>query len=227
MMKNILLPVAFIGGFLTAVILGIKVIGVINMILIAKVLMLNLAFLLGKLIFGKVLLTGHGHYPMYYGYSGHTLANRRYDNDFPFGRNFYTPQSTFPYEIPQNFLNQPPSIIRQQQQQPPSNFMLQPQMNLVEPHLYSSFKMQAIQPPNNQQYFDNLLNDQQRLSNENTMINVNENQHLKSTLSPMEMERLLTDALSRISEASTSVPFVRYKRKSPNHQSINLLKPIS
>lgn len=52
MMRKIIVPLTFIGGFLTAIIIGIKITGVFNVILVTKVLMLQLALILGKLLYG-------------------------------------------------------------------------------------------------------------------------------------------------------------------------------
>lgn len=67
---------AFMGGLLTAVIISIKFTGLLNLLLITKVLLLQLALVLGKLIYGaKELLETKGHgsptpsyYPVYVPY---------------------------------------------------------------------------------------------------------------------------------------------------------------
>lgn len=64
MMRQIIVPLTFIGGFLTAIIIGIKITGVFNVILVTKVLMLQLALILGKLLYGlKDLFSGKVHHP--------------------------------------------------------------------------------------------------------------------------------------------------------------------
>jgi hypothetical protein len=57
----------FIGGFLTAIIIGIKITGVFNVILVTKVLMLQLALILGKMIYGlkDLFLSKREHPPVY------------------------------------------------------------------------------------------------------------------------------------------------------------------
>jgi hypothetical protein len=52
LMRKVIVPMTFIGGFLTAIIIGIKITGVFNVILVTKVLMLQLALILGKIIYG-------------------------------------------------------------------------------------------------------------------------------------------------------------------------------
>jgi hypothetical protein len=153
MIRKIMMPAIFLAGFLTAVIMGIKVIGVINMLLITKVLILNMAVLLGKLFYGKLHgLHGspppyhHHHHPPHY-YGSHSYADSRADSSsLPYRRNFNAPsfasqpgfplqnfyQSTYPNQIPLVF-DQPQSAFPQNfnqpsitPQQPPTNFQSQP-----------------------------------------------------------------------------------------------------
>lgn len=64
LMRKVIVPMTFIGGFLTAIIIGIKITGVFNVILVTKVLMLQLALILGKLIYGlKDLFIGKHQQP--------------------------------------------------------------------------------------------------------------------------------------------------------------------
>jgi len=143
MMKNILLPVAFIGGFLTAVIFSIKAIGIVNLFLISSLLALNLAVIVGKLVYAKKLGHGasqthyHSHfnqqqpsypsYPTYMPYgsypgggysSSYAHANSRVDDGLPFGRNFddqptFEPKGSFSNQIPA-FQNQASLNFNQQ-----------------------------------------------------------------------------------------------------------------
>lgn len=154
MMRQILVPAAFIGGFLTAVIIGIKIIGVVNMLLISKVLMLNVAFMIGKLFYVKTFAhdkVQHHYYnhqnPVYSPYGSGSYASsfskRADDSELPYRMNFYQPTG-----FAQNY-NQIPNInnnfnellqhypTSQQQRpqfiQPPSNFQPQAQMNFIQP----------------------------------------------------------------------------------------------
>lgn len=121
MIRNILLPVAFIGGFLTAIILGIKMIGLVNMFLISKLLALNLAVVVGKLVYAKKeLASNHYHFSPYH--SPSYGFDHRIDQNFPYARNIEVPT------VESDWINRyemtPPSI--QQLVTPPST------MNAVE-----------------------------------------------------------------------------------------------
>ncbi|KAL7050986.1 hypothetical protein ACKWTF_004282 [Chironomus riparius] len=145
MMKNILLPVAFIGGFLTAVIFSIKAIGIVNLFLISSLVALNLAVIVGKLIYAKKI--GHGasqtHYhshfnqqpPVYpshppygsYGSYGSNLgsyspsyANSRIDDRSPFGR-YLNEESESDYPYPTGLVPQSNNPAFQKQKLPNYN----------------------------------------------------------------------------------------------------------
>ncbi|CRK96058.1 CLUMA_CG009495, isoform A, partial [Clunio marinus] len=49
--RKIILPAAFIGGLLTAVIFKIKILGVLNLLLVGKVLLLQLGFMVAKIVY--------------------------------------------------------------------------------------------------------------------------------------------------------------------------------
>ncbi|KAG5678672.1 hypothetical protein PVAND_008324 [Polypedilum vanderplanki] len=100
--RKLLVPAAFLAGFLTAVILGILIIGVINMLLVAGVLILNLAVILGKLFYAKMEKYGHhGHHHRPYEYGSYAYADSRADAGLPFPRNFNSP--SFPGQFQPNF----------------------------------------------------------------------------------------------------------------------------
>lgn len=151
MMRKILIPLTFLGGFLTAVIISIKIIGVMNMILISKLLVLNLAIFFGKLLFVKHQNYGnpqnhyHNHYPTYPSYPPQTVHHHphsHYGSSYPsygvsradsseFERKVFTiPQSTFPHDyqpkfnkLPLRMFNpQPPPSFTPQQQYYPTSF---------------------------------------------------------------------------------------------------------
>ncbi|XP_070499453.1 uncharacterized protein [Chironomus tepperi] len=288
MMKNIFLPVAFIGGFLTAVIFSIKAIGVINFFLISSLVVLNMAVIVGKLIYAKKIGYGasqthyHSHYnqqlppiPSYqphptYGSYGPSYgpsygsnigglsppwhADNRVDDKLRFGRYLEHKPSIEPvYEdnIPFSS-NQIPTF------QAPLNSLQQPQLNTIPQNnpfgriqTQSPQQVQQQQPtsssfnqPLNQLYSQ--LHDMRYLNNDipafetattpSSGIKMINPQEIKpqSTYSPLEMEKILTNALAQISESkrtapATSLPNVlRFKRKSSNHQPyLNLLRPFS
>jgi hypothetical protein len=179
-MRQIMLPMAFLGGFLTAVIIGIKLIGIVNMILISKVLMLNMAFALGKLMIGKALWFHqdkfHGHH-----YSNHWSPTSYFDRiDEQSATDQYQEKPTFPNKNVNHYLKKPqqyypvdytsPQLIGMQ---PPSYF--QPQIN---PPQYNFYK----QLPTN--YPDYSLSSYYSIP--------------RPSMSPAELDKLLTDTLNKI-----------------------------
>lgn len=59
LIRQMVLPITFFGGFLTAIIFGIAKTGIINMLLIKAVLFLQMALIVGKLAYGAKELFLH------------------------------------------------------------------------------------------------------------------------------------------------------------------------
>lgn len=59
LIRQMILPMTFFGGFLTAIIFGIAKTGIINMLLIKAVLFLQMALIIGKLVYGAKELFSH------------------------------------------------------------------------------------------------------------------------------------------------------------------------
>lgn len=211
-----MLPMAFLGGFLTAVIIAIKKISIVNMLLISGVLILNLAFMFGKIMVSKALWfhkfqnqhQSHHHDHWQHSMSPHHLSS--------YGSGLFDRADEAPYAQPtftssftgQNY-NQIPSYFVNPPQQYPTSFgnqplALQPQTVLPVSMQYNRLQKQLIS---------------------NTLKQPN------SSMSPAEMDKLLTDTLARISSDKSSSPLARFKRKSSapefNRRFINLLKPFS
>lgn len=241
MMRQIMLPMAFLGGFLTAVIIGIKMVGIMNMLLISKVLMLNVAFALGKLMVGKALWlhkSQHGHHhhdPWASSYSSPPLLLDRNDDD-----------DLTPYEklkqnqpIHSTFNQQPSYFISPPQQYPmvlgaqpltlqpqvaPTNF--QPQMSFIQ---RSPYQMHPT--------VDNLSFSQDNLlSGHKTRLYYNQQQPQQVTkMTPVELDQFLTNTLSRLPNKNAKSDnsnnnLVRKKRKlsfDQQHRYVNLLRPFS
>jgi hypothetical protein len=257
MMRNILLPAAFLGGFLTAVIIGIKVIGVMNMILISKVLMLNLGIFIGKLFIAKAgwFDKSQNHFHNHYQSSSYPLGHPTYSESLfshsradDFSRKFEpTTFHTNPQQLPQHY-NQLPVLFsntpQQQQQQlfpttfiqsPPTNF--QPQMNE-----FGGIQMQTSQQIHaasqiNQPYNQPIQQQQQQyqqLSNINSYNEIQQSTVTTETpgvkyetinsnqpsLSPLEMENILMNALSRLSEKENRKDNVSTARSTSNEQQL-------
>lgn len=241
MMRQMMMPIAFLGGFLTAVIIGIKMIGLMNMLLISKVLMLNVAFAFGKLMVGKALWLHHGKQSSYHGHNdlwgspshylnsyAPSILERSYDSSEKDQQPPFTNQFSG-QELPSYFM----SPQQQQQQQYPmipqvaSTTNYQPQMNFI-PQPQNPYKLYQLQQQAENLSFskDNLLSGYKtRLYNNNQpQVTV-----LKPSMTPAELDQLLTNTLTRISsdKAVRSDNLIRTKRKTPHDQRYpNLLRPF-
>lgn len=165
-----MLPLAFLGGFLTAVILGIKVTGVINMALISSVLMINLALFLGKLLYGMKDLfypkyvpvyqpppyyppSGHGGYGhSSYGHSGygHGHGGGSFSQASAYAnsrQDNFNPGQQFPQQFssPSSFPQQQPQFNQPINQSP--NYNQPQQMNFGQPQSgpFNGISMQSPQ----------------------------------------------------------------------------------
>lgn len=213
-MRQIMLPMAFLGGFLTAVIIAIKKISILNMLLISGVLMLNLAFMFGKIMVSKALWLHQGKFQSqqqhHHDHWQHSLGSHLSS----YGSSFldraddlpYAQQPAFTSQFSGQNYNQLPSYFTSPQQYP-TTFGNQP----------LALQPQSILPVYNRLQKQFVSNDLQQP---------------KSSMSPAEMDKLLTDTLARISNSRLSSPLVRQKRKSsvPEYSSrryINLLRPFS
>lgn len=237
-MRKILLPLAFLGGFLTALIIGIKITGVFNMILISGVLMLQLAVLIGKLLYGAKELF-YGHYPPLYhqppppyypqqSSGGHSYsqasayANSRADglNQQPNFNSMQFPQSSGIQQQPQfnqgmiQPFNQPqqnlqPMSFGQQQSGPFMGISMQAPQQIQNSQFSQPFNQNHMQNLNPPSNLEPLEN---RIFSENSINNAP-----VAPMSPQEMTQMLSDAIDRMS-AQTSPSFVTAKRRrSPNH----------
>lgn len=210
MMRQLLLPIAFLGGFLTAVIIAIKKISILNMLLISGVLMLNLAFMFGKIMVSKALwfhhdkFQSHPHHhhdhwqhsisPHYNSY-GSSILERADDPSYAQQQPAFSFSGQNNYQTPPYFVNPP--------QQYPTTFGNQPlalQPQTVLPVNYNRLQKQLIASAPSSSY------------------------------SPAEMDKLLTDTLARISSDKSKSPLTRFKRKTSaeisNRRYINLLRPF-
>lgn len=228
-----MLPLAFMGGFLTAIILGIKLTGTINMLLITKVLLLQFALVLGKILWGaKELLTKkHDYYPQPFYYPipheshlhSSSFGHRRDDNLNQ--QSFYYGQQPF---------NLPTSIIQQPHINQPSNYLpiqgYQPQPNLGQPqsNLLSGFlpTTHNHSPPH---YQDHHLNNLETLETKSvgsfigpdtpTALKFFERpQSTSNLLTPQQMTELLQDAIAQMSLRTKQVSR-RIKRSPSNFKS--------
>lgn len=235
-----MLPLAFIGGFMTAVIFSIKFTGLINMLLLKKVLLLQMALILGKIIYAaKELLTAKHHsptsfFPVYvpshsddhYGSFSHKTAYLSHpDDDFNQQPSYYSRQSPTLHSQPQ--FNQPTKY--------PLNFN-QPQPNIQwnsgQPQT-GSFGGIPLQVPQNIQFSQPLnqgqpssyaesQNYESRYNNyvmPQALSLIGSAQSTTKSLSPQEMTQLLSDAIKQVSSRSNPSPINR--RVNFNYRSIN------
>lgn len=226
-----MLPLAFIGGFMTAVIFSIKFTGLINMLLIKKVLLLQMALILGKLIYGaKELFTAKyqsspSFYPVYFpshsedhhhhgSFSHKTAYLSLPDDDFNPQPSYYSQQSHAFDSQPQ--FNQRTSY--------PLSFN-QPQPNIQSQWKFGqtgSFDGIPLQVPQNIQFnqplnqghasFAEPQNYESRFNN-NVMLQaqslIGSAQSTIKSLSPQEMTKLLSDAIMQVSSRTKPSPVNR------------------
>lgn len=211
-----MLPMAFLGGFLTAVIIAIKKISIVNMLLISGVLILNLAFMFGKIMVSKALwfhkLSSQQNH--HHDHWQHSLSSPHFSS---YGSSLLDRVDDLPYAQPA-FTSQ---FSGQNYNQIPSYFISPPQQQY--PTYYGSQPL-ALQPqtslPVNMQY--------NRLQKQLTSSTLNQP---NSSMSPAEMDKLLTDTLAKLSANKSNSPISRFKRKSSasgfsNRRYINLLRPF-
>jgi hypothetical protein len=210
MIRKIMLPLAFIGGFMTAVILAIKMTGLINMLMIKKVLLLQMAIVLGKLIYGfkELLLNKHDHQsyasppqayyiPVSNGHGGGWSS--REDDTQP---GYYNQQPNYPlaYGRPQTvpFSGYSPQASHQVRTAP----LFSQSYNQGRTHDYESIDNQVLgeSGSHNQLYYD--------LSRPASTID---------SLSPQEMTKLLSDTLARVSQRTTPSPVYNRSPNIPNY----------
>jgi hypothetical protein len=195
MIRKILLPLAFIGGFLTAIIIGIKITGAINMLLIAKVLLLQLGLVLGKIIYGLKDLIYSKHdaspatiYPVYISpphQSSHDMSHSSHSSL----SSGYGNSRIDPYSHQSNYQAQP-SYHQPIYQFPQQN--LQPQTNFVQPQNgpFLGIPLQAPQAIERNQFLPQYSQQFDAVSDDEAP---------KATLSPQEMTQILSDAIEQVS----------------------------
>lgn len=214
-MRKIMLPLAFIGGFLTAIILFIKTTGVINMLLLIKVLLLQMALVLGKIVWAakELLIKKHQHGGSYYpmpvyvpiaqqesshSHHGSLFDHRRGD---ALSNSFYNPQPDYNHQASNQPIN-----YRQYFDQPQVNS--KPQRDFGQPQSGSSIGISPQQQIQFNQPFTRLRShDSERFETLDNRILyepeaqsvVRQPQNAASSLSPHEMTKILSDALARLS----------------------------
>lgn len=231
-----MLPLAFMGGFLTAIILGIKLTGTINMLLITKVLLLQVALVLGKILWGakELLMKKHDHYPQPFYYPV-PHESHSYGSSFGHSRDDSLSHPPIYYYGQQPF-NQPPSIQQQPQITQSTNYLpiqsyQQPQPNLGQPQpsLFNGYSptTQTHSPP---YYQDNHLNNLETLETRLTgegfigadaptaLKLIGRPQSTSNPLTPQQMSQLLQDAIAQMSLRSQQVSR-RKKRLANNYRS--------
>lgn len=210
-----MLPLAFIGGFMTAVILSIKMTGLINMLMIKKVLLLQMAIILGKLIYGfkELLMKHHGHYqhesyasppqayyiPISHGHGHGHGWNSREDEYQPNFYPGYNQQPSYQLGFSQAQANYSPQASQQVRTAPQ---YAQP-YNQGRNHDYSDTSYES---PDN------------RISSESGSYNqlrqdLSRPASTLDSMSPQEMTRILSDAIARVSARTTPSPV---SNRSPN-----------
>ena len=221
MIRKMMLPLTFMGGFLTAVILSIKFTGLINMVLISKVLMLQMALVLGKIIYGAKEFFNKFSYPQPYYIPvahrehSHGYSHSKDDDLYPEPSNLYGQRFPSPLSLRFGLQHQPQfnqpinyPINRRQNFQPQLNFG-QPQSSPFEgismqtPHQIQTSQSQQFSQPYYQdrsQIYDTL---ESRLTTENHSGEALSAVKPQNSLSPYEMTQLLSDAIAQMSTQTT------------------------
>lgn len=232
MIRKIMLPLAFMGGFLTAIILGIKLTGTINMLLITKVLLLQLLLVLGKIIWGakELLMKKHEHYPQPF-YYPIPHESHAYSSSFDHSRDDSLNHHSSYYYGQQPF-NQPSSSQHQPQITQPMNYLpiqsFQPQSNLGQPQssLFNGYSptTQNHSPPYYQDHHSNNLETlETRLTGERVDVPsalqlFGRPQSTSNPMTPQQMTQLLQDAIAQMSLRPKQVS-KRKKRLANNYRS--------
>lgn len=227
--RQLLLPMAFFGGFMTAVIKAIFFTGLLNMKLLAVGVMLKLALIIGKLLYAsKVGFSGgdkHGSsYPQFQSFPAvfypipfpsqshshltHDLHSSHYDSELHRSdENIYGAQQSNYQHIP---YQQSPQPIYKQNQQPVY------QQN--QQQYYQSYQQPLLQQPTYQTYSQQSSNE--LFKEKNSLVNGNyfdDTQASLAALTPLEMTKILSEAIAKISATkSTSTPTSQqrhYQRK--------------
>lgn len=167
MIRKMVLPLAFLGGFMTAIILFIKATGVINMLLLIKVLLLQKALVLGKVLWGifsifKSKYEGHHEPTKYYPYPVYIPHSEHHENhgESSFYGDYASAHSREDYNHQPNlFYSQQESNYHQPLYRRPQTYRNAdiPQMNLIPQHILGqpqtgSFSGLSLEPPRQVQY---------------------------------------------------------------------------
>lgn len=217
-----MLPMVFMAGFLTAVIFSIKFTGLINMLLISKVLLLQVALVLGKVLYGAKELFNKFSYPQPYyipiahGEHSHSQAysHSRDDVFYPQATNNYYQQLPPPLNFPSAYQDQPQfnqpinyAINPSQNLQPHLNFG-QPQSGLFDgismqtPQRIRSYQSQQFSQPNYQDRSYNSVSDTSHSFLDITP-SAEKPQSTTKSLTPQEMTQLLANAIAQVSTRTT------------------------
>lgn len=226
MIRKMILPMAFLGGFMTAIILFIKVTGVINMLLLIKVLLLQKAMVLGKILWGmfsifKSKYEGHHESPKYYPYPVYIPHEHHGESSFAgayadaHSRGDYNHHPNLFYSQQESNYHQP--LYRRPQSYRDADFS---QTNISPQHIFSqpqsgSLSGLPLEPPRQVQY--TFPYNQQPQSSENREVSDNRLntgytwgsasdpqkilQHIEnpgSSYTPQEMTKILSDVLAQV-----------------------------
>lgn len=227
MIRKMILPMAFLGGFMTAIILFIKVTGVINMLLLIKVLLLQKAMVLGKVLWGmfsifKSKYEGHHESPKYYPYPVYIPHETHGESSYAgaysdaHSRKDYNHQPSLFYSQQESNYHQP--LFRRPQSYRDVD---QPQINALPQHTFGqpqsgSFSGFPLEPPQqvrytfpynqlqghgpeNQEALDNRVNTGYSWNSASDSQKLRQNiENPASSYTPQEMTKILSDVLAQV-----------------------------
>lgn len=198
---------------MTAVIISIKMTGLINMLMIKKVLLLQMAIILGKLIYGfKELL-------MHKQDNHHSYASPPQAYYIPVSHNSYGGWNSREDDVQSNYYsgaNQPQNYPLRPQVGPYSGYAPQASQQVREASQFSQPHYQGrthdYTGSSNLESVDSRILDENG-SNNQLYYDLSRPASTINSLSPQEMTKLLSDTLARVSQRTTPSPI--YNR-SPN-----------
>lgn len=224
--RQLLIPMAFFGGFMTAVIKAIFFTGLLNMKLLAVGVMLKLGLIIGKLLYAsKIAFGGEKHggssYPQFqsfpavfypipvpsqsHSHFSHDSHLSHYDSELHRSdENIYGAQQSNYQHIP---YQQSPQPIYKQNQQP----VYQQTQQYYQPQ--QSYQQPTYQQPTYQSYSQQ--SPIEPIQQKNSLVNGNYFDDTKaslSALSPLEMTKILSEAIAKIS-ATKSPPAPTSQRR--------------
>lgn len=242
--RQLLIPMAFFGGFMTAIIKAIFFTGLLNMKLLAVGVMLKLGLIIGKLLYASKIAFSSGDkhgssYPQFQAFPAvfypipvpsqshsHDWHSSNYGSELHRSdENLYEAQQSKYQHIP---YQQAPQPIYKQNQQPvyqQTQQYYQPQQSYQQPTYQQPLLQQPTYQSHSQQSSNELFKEKTSLVNGNYF---DDTKASLSALTPIEMTKILSEAIAKISATKAPIAPTSQRRhfqrkRSPNY--INFRNP--